>query len=400
MWWAPPPPPATALGHHRALAPLAGVHVSPMCLGSMSLGTKWDPVTGSTTKEETFKLLDAFYEAGGNFIDTSNNYQDEESEIFIGEWMEARGIREQIVVATKYSSNYKRGQEVRQMTHYAGNNMKSLHNSVEASLKKLRTDHIDLLYVHFWDWSCGIEEVMNGLHNLVVTGKVLYLGISDSPAWVVAKANTYARCMGKTPFCIYQGLWNVMQRDFERDIIPLARAEGMAIAPWGVLASGRIRTDEEEERRARTGEGGRADMASDEWKRTPEQRAVCQALEKVAAEVGAKSITAVAIAYVMQKTTYVFPVIGGRKINQLRDNIEALEIALSPEQIAYIESMVPFNPGFPAVMCGDGSWYCPLQGSAGHFDRWPFQQALRPSGIKPHKEPRGTNGVNGSNGHV
>ncbi|KAH9931474.1 aryl-alcohol dehydrogenase [Fomitopsis serialis] len=382
LWWAPPPPPATALGRHRPLAPLAGVHVSPICLGTMSLGTAWGPVTGTITKEETFKLLDGFYAAGGNFIDTSNNYHDEESEMFVGEWMEARGIREQIVVATKYTSNYKRGQKVGQMTHYAGNNMKSLHNSVEASLKKLRTDHIDILYVHFWDWTCGIEEIMNGLHNLVAAGKVLYLGISDTPAWIVAKANTYARCMGKTPFCIYQGLWNVMQRDFERDIIPMARAEGMAIAPWGVLASGKVRTDQEEEQRSRSGEGGRKDMHSDDWKRSPAQRKVCQALEKVAAEVGASNIRAVAIAYVMQKTPYVFPIIGGRKIEQLKDNVEALELALSPEQIAHIESVAPFDPGFPAIMCGDGSVYIPLQSSAGHFERWPVQQALRPSGTK------------------
>ncbi|TFY63859.1 hypothetical protein EVJ58_g2998 [Rhodofomes roseus] len=363
----------------------------------MSIGTTWAPITGTVTKEVAFKIFDAYYEAGGNFIDTSNNYHDEESEAFIGEWMEARGIREEIVVATKYTSNYKRGQKVGQMTHYAGNNMKSLHNSVEASLKKLRTDHIDILYVHFWDWTCGIEEIMNGLHNLVAAGKVLYLGISDTPAWIVAKANTYARCMGKTPFCIYQGLWNVMQRDFERDIIPMARAEGMALAPWGVLASGKIRTDAEEERRAQTGERGRKDMGSDDWKRTPAQRRVCQALEKVAKEVGAKSIRTVAIAYVMQKTPYVFPIIGGRKVEQITDNAEALEIALSPEQITYIESVVPFDPGFPGFVCGDGSFYIPLQGSAGNFDRWPTQQAIRPSGSK---SVRALNGANGSNGHA
>ena len=105
--------------------------------------------------------------------------------------------------------------------------MKSLHNSVNASLKKLRTDYIDILYVHWWDYTCGIEEVVNGLHNLVVQGKVLYLGVSDTPAWVVSKANTYARLTGKTPFVIYQGAWSIMQRDFERDILPMALEEGM-----------------------------------------------------------------------------------------------------------------------------------------------------------------------------
>ena len=107
-----------------------------------------------------------------------------------------------------------------------GNNAKSLHTSVEASLKKLRTDYVDILYVHWWDYTCGVEEVMNGLHNLVVQGKVLYLGVSDTPAWVVAKANTYARMAGKTPFAIYEGEWNIMLRDFERDILPMAVHEG------------------------------------------------------------------------------------------------------------------------------------------------------------------------------
>ena len=104
--------------------------------------------------------------------------------------------------------------------------MKSLHNSVTASLKKLRTDYIDILYVHWWDYSCGVEEVMNGLHHLVAQGKVLYLGVSDTPSWIVAKANTYARMANRTPFVIYQGQWSIMQRDFERDILPMAVAEG------------------------------------------------------------------------------------------------------------------------------------------------------------------------------
>lgn len=116
---------------------------------------------------------------------------------------------------------------IAQKTHYVGNNIKNLHISVEASLKKLRTDYIDILYIHWWDYTCGIEEVMNGLHHLVAQRKVLYLGISDTPAWIVPKANLYARLTGKTPFVIYQGLWSIMQRDFERDILPMALSEGM-----------------------------------------------------------------------------------------------------------------------------------------------------------------------------
>ncbi|KAF9521235.1 NADP-dependent oxidoreductase domain-containing protein, partial [Crepidotus variabilis] len=138
-------------------------------------------------------------------------------------------------------------------------------------------------------------------------------------------------------------------RSFERDIIPMARSEGMALAPWSVLAGGKFRTDEEEERRRKTGERGRT-IFHPEWQRNDQEKAVSKALEKVASEVGDKHIAAVAIAYVMQKTTNVFPIIGGRRVEQLEANIEALSITLTVEQIKYLESVVEFDPGFPITM--------------------------------------------------
>ncbi|KAI8981353.1 Aldo/keto reductase [Trametes punicea] len=372
------PPPPTKLGRHRQLAPSAGIHVSPLQLGAMSIGDKWHVIgMGAMTKESSFKLLDAFYEAGGNFIDTSSNYHDGSSEEFIGEWMEKRDIRDQIVVSTKYTMDSKGGRtDIRQHTSYVGNNMKNLHISVEASLKKLRTTYIDLLYVHWWDYTCSIEEIMNGLHHLVAAGKVLYLGISDTPAWIVSSANRYARDHGKTPFVIYQGRWNVLVRDLEREVIPMCRHEGMAIAPWEVLAAGKIRTDAEEEERRKTGEKGRTVTGS--WERNETEKKVCKVLEEVAAEVGAKSIQAVAIAYVMQKTPYVFPVLGGRKPEQLYSNLEALDIELTDEQIKHIESAVPFDHGFPINTFGDGTDYPFLYKRAGTFDKWPTVRAVRP----------------------
>ncbi|EMD34675.1 hypothetical protein CERSUDRAFT_116863 [Gelatoporia subvermispora B] len=379
-FWALPPPPKTRLGRHRQLCARAGVKVSPICLGAMSIGDKWaSQGMGSMDKESSFKLLDAFYDAGGNFIDTANNYQDESSEEFLGEWMEARGVRDQMVIATKYTTNFKRAAQMPQKTQFGGNNVKSLHVSVEASLKKLRTDYVDILYVHWWDFDTSVEEVMDGLYHLVAARKVLYLGVSDTPAWVVAKANQYARDHGKAPFVVYQGAWSIMQRDMEREIIPMCRAEGMALAPWNVLAGGKIRTDAEEEKRRQTGEKGRTIFGPD-WERSPEERKVCLALEEVAKQVGVKNITSVAIAYVMQKTPYVFPIIGGRKVEHLMDNIEALSIALSPEQIQYLEGIVPFEPGFPNMFIGDGTSYGPWASSAfPHADWWPIPQAIRPS---------------------
>jgi aryl-alcohol dehydrogenase-like predicted oxidoreductase len=352
--------------------------VSPLQLGAMSIGTKWHEFgMGSMDKPSSFELLSAYYDAGGNFIDTANNYHDETSEAIIGEWVEQRGIRDQLFIATKYTTNYKRGQQSH-MVNYSGNNAKSLHLSVEASLKKLRTTYIDLLYVHWWDYNTSVEEVMNSLHLLVQQGKVLYLGISDTPAWVVSKANQYAKDHGKAPFCVYQGRWSILDRSFERDIIPMARSEGLALAPWGVLGGGKIRTNAEEARRKESGEKGRM-VFSPDWERTPEEKKVCDVLEEIGKEVGTESITSIAIAYHLQKLPYVFPIIGGRKVEQLKENITALDISLTAEQIKRIEESRPFDAGFPHNMIGDGTYDNFLLQSAGHSDRVPLQQAITPT---------------------
>ncbi|KZV74347.1 aryl-alcohol dehydrogenase [NADP+] [Peniophora sp. CONT] len=380
--FSPMPPPTTALGRYRVLSPHAGVRVSPLVLGAMSIGDRWAKYGGGgMDKEGSFKLLDAYYKAGGNFIDTANNYQEEASEKFIGEWMEARGIRDEMVIATKYTVQNKRTEDsVGIKINFGGSNVKSLRVSVEQSLQKLRTSYIDVLYVHFWDWGSSVQEVMNALHNLVVSGKVLYLGISDTPAWIVAMANQYAQDHGKTTFVIYQGRWNVLSRDFEREIIPMARHLGLALAPWDVLASGKIRTDAEEGARRKSDEHDN-DPSGQGWERNENEKKMAAVLEEIATEVGSKSIQAVAIAYVLQKTPYVFPIIGGRKVEHLHANIEALGIALTKEHTKRIESVVPFDHGFPhnlVVGREDDEEVNPLMFIGGHFDRWPLQQSILP----------------------
>ncbi|THH19530.1 hypothetical protein EUX98_g8752, partial [Antrodiella citrinella] len=164
----------------------------------------------------------------------------------------------------------------------------------------------------------------------------------------------------------------------EREILPMAIQQGMALSPYNVLAGGHIRTDEEEERRRQTGEGGRMLFVS-QWERTEDEKKMCKALESVAKEVGAKHITSVAIAYVMQKAPYVFPIIGGRKVEHLMSNLEALDIALTPEHIEYIESIFPFDAGFPYNVFGSADDYTYLFKIGGHCDKWPVQQAIRPA---------------------
>ncbi|KIK66086.1 hypothetical protein GYMLUDRAFT_158527 [Collybiopsis luxurians FD-317 M1] len=373
------PPPPTKLGVLRTLSPNAGIHVSPFCLGGMNIGDKWNDFMGSMDRESSFKLLDTYFDMGGNFIDTANTYQDETSEELIGEWMEQRGIRDQIVLATKYTMNFKDGKtSIAQKANYTGNNVKSMYMSVEASLKKLRTTYIDLLYVHFWDYDTSVKEVMDGLHSLVVQGKVLYLGVSSTPAWIVARANDYAQYHGKTPFSIYQGRWSILDRSFEREIIPMARSLGMALAPWAVLGGGKLRTDAEEQRRKESGENGRTWNGAD-WLRNDEETKVSRALEKVASELGlGDNIGAVAIAYVMQKTPYVFPIIGGRKVEHLQANMKALDVVLDEEQIKFLEDVVPFDPGFPHNFIGDGTKPFFAMLNAMVFKKVPVQQAIRP----------------------
>jgi len=349
---APPPPPPTDLGKPRVLAPSASIKVSPLCLGGMSIGNQWADAMGQITKEEAFELLDAFVEAGGNFIDTSNNYQNQESEIWIGEWMQARGNRDSLVIATKYTTNYVAAAAADKNIHtvnHGGNHKRSLRMSVRDSLRKLQTDWIDILYLHWWDHLTSIEEVVDSLHTIVQHGSVLYLGISDSPAWVVAAANTYARAHGKTPFAVYQGRWNVLVRDFEREIIPVARHFGMALVPWDVVGSGKWQSRRALEERRRGGEPIRSNMGG----RTEADERMSEALEKVAGELGVESVTAVAIAYVRQKAQHVIPLVGGRKARHLRDNIQALKLRLSDEQMAYLEGVSPLAAGFPYDIIGE-----------------------------------------------
>ncbi|KAF5340694.1 hypothetical protein D9611_007410 [Ephemerocybe angulata] len=374
----PPAAPKSKLGHYRKLSTTAGVHVSPIALGGMSIGDQWDQYgLGSMNKEDSFRLLDAYFDLGGNFIDTANFYQNESSEKFIGEWAESKGIRDQLFIATKYSGNPKaRDDSVAQKVLYGGTNIKSLHVSVQNSLKYLRTSYIDLLYVHYWDYDTSIPELMHALHAFVTSHQVLYLGISDTPAWVVSTANQYARDHALTPFSVYQGLWNVTDRSFERDIIPMARYEGMALAPWSVLAEGKIRTDAEEEARIKNNEVGRTTFSS--WLRNDEQKAVCKVLETVAKEVGAKSIRSVAIAYVFHKAQYVFPIIGGRKIEHLVSNLEALDISLTDAHLQAIEGAVAFNPGFPHSMIGNGASNSYFHSVSGKLEFWPLAKPLTP----------------------
>ncbi|KAJ9109372.1 hypothetical protein QFC21_000702 [Naganishia friedmannii] len=291
----------------------------------MSIGEAWKEWMGSMNKEQSFKLLDTFAEAGGNAIDTANNYQNEESEQWIGEWMEARGNRDQMVIATKFTTSYKAyaiGKNAAR--NQVGNHKKSLYLSVEDSLKKLKTS--------YWDHSTSIEEIMTSLHQLVLERKVLYLGISDTPAWVVAAANAFAH------------------RDFEREILPMAHHFGMALAPWDVLGGGHLQSKKQLEERKAQGEKLRAFTGAGDQNEI--EAKFSEVLSKIADAHQVDSVTTIALAYVLQKAPYVFPIVGGRKPEHLKSNIKALDIKLSDEEIKEIEDVQPFDVGFPHNFVG------------------------------------------------
>ncbi|KAK0391292.1 hypothetical protein NLU13_0793 [Sarocladium strictum] len=369
------PPAQSPLARYRYLAPTASVRVSPLCLGGMNFGDKWSRYMGECDQATTESVLDFYYEQGGNFIDTSPNYQFQDSEKWIGNWMKKRGVRDQIVLATKFSTNFARGPDQPPiLANFGGNNTKNMYLSVNRSLQNLQTDYIDLLYVHWWEYSTSIPELMQSLNQLVTSGKVLYLGISDSPAWVVSKANEYARNHGLRQFSVYQGNWNAANRDFERDIIPMCKDEGMSLAPWGALGGGMFKS--EAQLNSQSAEGRNHPPSE-------KQRAVSKVLESIANRKNT-AITSIALAYVMHKTPYVFPIIGGRKIEHLKGNIEALTLRLSNEDIKEIESAYQFEIGFPhSFLWGNNGVSHPQEvffvQMSGTMDLVPEPEPIKPS---------------------
>lgn len=316
-----------------------------------------------------------------NAQNRANQYQDEESEQWIGEWLASRGVRDEIVLATKYSSGYKVNSSPNKIqSNFGGNGNKSLNLSMEASLRKLRTDYIDLLYVHYWDLATTAEELMQSLNALVQARKVLYLGISDAPAWWVVKCNAYARQHGLRAFSVYQGRWSAAARDLEREVLGMCSDQGMGIAPWGCLGGGYFKP---------RSESGVPSEARTMNVKTGREEGVAEMLHRVSRRVGAP-MTSVAMAYVMHKAPYVFPIVGGRRVEHLKGNIEALALELTEEDVEEIETGYDFDVEFPYDFLGGGK---APRGPAdvvftqrfGNFDYVPVQ-----GGFKPHKGPLST----------
>jgi aryl-alcohol dehydrogenase-like predicted oxidoreductase len=305
----------------------------------MTFGDDWG---WGAAKGESRKVYDAFREAGGNFIDTANLYTNGTSESFLGEFMQ--GHRHSIVMATKYT-NAVPGTD----PNAAGNHRKSMMQAVEASLKRLGTDYIDLYWVHVWDQITPVEEVMRGLDDLVRQGKVLYVGISDAPAWWIAQANTLAHLRGWSPFIGLQIEYSLIERTVERELVPMSKALNLGLTAWAPLSNGVLTGKYHGHRSSdQSGEAGR--MNNDMLKEfVPERQRtdrIIAAVKTVSDEVG-RSMAQVALAWLRYRPVPVIPIIGARKLSQLQDNLASFDLTLSADQLKTLDEASRIELGFP-----------------------------------------------------
>jgi aryl-alcohol dehydrogenase-like predicted oxidoreductase len=304
----------------------SGLRVSEIALGTMTFGETWG---WGASEDECRRMFEAFVDAGGTFVDTACNYTDGTSEEIVGRLVEPD--RERFVVATKYTLNMRRDDP-----NAGGNHRKNLMRTLETSLRRLRTDYVDLLWLHMWDGMTPVEEVVRALDDVVSSGKALYVGISDTPAWVVSQAVALADLRGWSRFVALQAPYSLADRDVERELLPMARSLGLAFTPWGMLEGGALTgkyLDDNQEPRRHDSVG-------------PKTNAIAREVVAVADEIGV-SPSQVAIAWVRAQPWHTIPIVGARSEEQLRDNLGALDVELSAEHLERLDSVSQFRLGFP-----------------------------------------------------
>ncbi|HZY41759.1 MAG TPA: aldo/keto reductase [Anaerolineae bacterium] len=306
----------------------SGLRVSELALGTMTFGDDWG---WGASKDESQKIFDAFAEAGGNFIDTANRYTNGTSEKFVGEFISSD--RGHFVLATKYSLFTQHGDP-----NAAGNHRKNMVQSLEASLKRLNTDYIDVYWVHAWDFVTPVEEVMRALDDMVRAGKVLYVGISDTPAWIVSRANMLAELRGWTPFVGLQIRYSLIDRAVERDLLPMARALDIAVTPWGTLGTGILSG-----KYNREGGSGRVST----WGPIdPKKLAIAEEVINLAGAIG-RTPSQVALSWVRQQPGVIIPIIGAKTLPQVQDNLACVDFKLSDEHLQHLSDVSEIELGFP-----------------------------------------------------
>lgn len=326
------------LDHYRLLG-RSGLRVSPLCLGTMTFGTEWG---WGADRETSRAIFDAYAERGGNFIDTANFYTNGTSERLVGEFL--NGERERFVLATKFTLNMHPGDP-----NAGGNHRKCMVQSVEASLRRLGTDYIDLYWLHVWDDTTPIDEIMRGLDDLVRAGKIVYIAVSDTPAWRIAQANTLAELRGWSRFIALQVEYNLALRDAERDLVPMALELGLGVLPWSPLASGLLsgkydRSDLDRQRQSDKGaDGGTVSRPLTLSERRIE---IAEAVKAVAGEIG-RTPAQVALNWLLGRRGVTSPILGARTRAQIEDNLGAAEFTLGAAHRERLDAVSAIELGFP-----------------------------------------------------
>jgi aryl-alcohol dehydrogenase-like predicted oxidoreductase len=348
-----------------------GLRVSPLALGTMTFGTDWG---WGADREEAHRIFDAYVDRGGNFIDSSNNYTNGSAEQLIGEF--AADKRDRLAIATKYSASTRP-----EDPNSGGNHRKSMVRSVEHSLARLQTDYIDLLYLHIWDATTPVEEVLRAMDDLVRAGKVLYLGISDTPAWQVSRMQAIADLRGWSPLVALEIEYSLIERTGERDLIPMASEMGLGVIPWSPLGRG-VLTGKYSSRDLDHGgdsagvDGTRRSAGEMNGSLTERSLAIAEAVKTVAAELG-RTPAQVALAWVLLNDSVTAPLIGARTLPQLEDNLGALEVELPDDARARLEHASTVALGFPHEVLARPSTMAAVFGGTKVSARRPSAEAAR-----------------------
>jgi aryl-alcohol dehydrogenase-like predicted oxidoreductase len=311
----------------------SGLRVAELCLGAMTFGTEWG---WGASPEESREIFDAYATAGGQFVDTANCYTNGTSERLVGEFVASD--RSHFVLATKYSLSMRRDDP-----NSCGNHRKNMVQALDASLKRLRTDYIDLYWLHAWDFMTPVDEVMRALDDTVRSGKVLYVGISDTPAWIVSQANMVANFRGWTPFIGLQIQYSLIERTPERDLLPMARALDLGVTVWRALGAGLL-----------TGKYNRSNEATAQPRRINPgdprineiNLRIADAVCAVARDIG-RTPAQVALNWLRQQAGVIIPIVGARNVQQLKDNLGCLEFVLAPDALTKLDEVSKIELGFP-----------------------------------------------------
>jgi len=308
----------------------SGLRVSELCLGTMSFGTEWG---WGADKSESQKIFDVYAEAGGNFVDTANRYTEGTSERWLGEFIHSD--RDHFVLATKYTLRDELGDP-----NFAGNHRKNMMRSIEESLRRLDTDFIDLFWVHAWDDTTPMDEVLRSLEDLIRSGKVHHIGISDTPAWMVSKGNTIAELRGWNAFVALQVEYSLLARTVERDLLPMAEHFGMAVTPWGAIAGGALTG------KYLKGETGR--LPEHSIRRSERANKLAAKVVKVAEKLQVPAVQ-VAINWTRQRNPKlnVIPIVGASKATQIQSSLGCVDFVIPDKYLRELDEASKIELGFP-----------------------------------------------------